>query len=212
MQPDAGTLTRLAAKVRSQPAREAWPPETVPMVPRTPPMLTHITHPCGLLPVWQPFFRCAPASGPRSLCFHPNGRWCYLITEISSTVVPLRYDSRSGTLTALSQAVDTLPDDWQGFSTEAEGTVPVGQAPTGRKGNLTAHIEVSPDGRFVYGSNRGHDSIVCFQVDGSTGALDLVSHTPSGGRSPRAFAIHPSGCGGRCVRFVRRRFDCDFPI
>ena len=60
-------------------------------------------------------------------------------------------------------------------------------------GNLTSHLEVSPDGRFVCGSNRGHDSIVTFRVMPESGALELVSHTHGGGKSPRAFAIHPSG-------------------
>ena len=68
----------------------------------------------------------------------------------------------------------------------------VGEAPRGLKGNLTAHIEPSPDGRFLYASNRGHDSIVCFAVDGESGGLTYVAHTESGGQSPRAFGCAPS--------------------
>jgi 6-phosphogluconolactonase len=141
------------------------------------------------------WFESAPASGPRSVCFHAtNPRWCYLITEIDSTIVPLDYEPASGRLSALGPPVCTIPDEWPGLDVDASGRPKItGEAPRGLKGNLTAHIEVSPDGRHVYGSNRGHDSIVCFAIDPDTGALSYVAHTPSGGDSPRAFAIHPSG-------------------
>ncbi len=81
----------------------------------------------------------------------------------------------------------TLPSDWPGLVTPEIGD---------SLGCTTAHIVVSPDGRFVYGSNRvreGEGSIACFAVDPLTGALALVSHTPSGGVTPRNFCLHPSG-------------------
>ena len=146
-----------------------------------------------LTPAPVPFFSSSAGSGPRSFCFHPNSKFCYLITEIDSTIVPLAYDAGTGKLTQTGPVVETLPEDWPGLDPTAGGVAPTGEAPKGKKGNLTAHLEVSPDGRFVYGSNRGHDSIVTFRVAPESGALKLVSHTHGGGKSPRAFAIHPSG-------------------
>jgi 6-phosphogluconolactonase len=156
----------------------------------------------ALTPAPTPFFSCALASGPCSFCFHSDGQWCYLVTEIDSTVVPLAYDAATSALSPVGPAVETLSEDWHGLddlsgdgATGGAGATkkPTGEAPKGKKRNFTAHIEVSPDGRFVYGSNRGHGSIVTYKVDDSIGALTLVSHTHGGGQSPRAFSIHPSG-------------------
>jgi len=145
--------------------------------------------------------------------------WCYLITEIDSTIVPLHYDVSDGKLEQLGPSVLTIPEDWPGLDVDAVGRpkskctsnplavacdgsiisdrsllrAVTGEAPRGLKGNLTAHLEVHPNGKFIYGSNRGHDSIVCFAIDQTTGGLSYVAHTASGGQSPRAFAIHPSG-------------------
>jgi 6-phosphogluconolactonase len=112
----------------------------------------------------------APGSGPRHLAFHPNGKLLYVINELSSTITAFRYEA--GVLSAL-ETITTLPD---GFS----GT------------NSTAEVEVSPDGRFLYGSNRGHDSLAVFRVDG-TGRLTPAGHFPVGGKTPRHFAIAPGG-------------------
>jgi 6-phosphogluconolactonase len=112
-------------------------------------------------------------AGPRHLTFHPDGRHAYLINELSSTVTALSYAAASGALEAL-QTISTLPD---GF--------------TGRNG--TAEVAVSPDGRFLYGSNRGHDSLAIFAIDAATGRLSPIGHQPTLGKHPRHFAIDPTG-------------------
>ncbi len=112
-------------------------------------------------------------AGPRHLVFSPAGTYAYLINELDSTIVSFRYDADSGQLTRIDR-VSTLPEGYRGSSSGA-------------------HIALSPDGRFVYGSNRGHDSIVVFRVDQLSGKLSLVGHTASGGQCPRSFALDPSG-------------------
>lgn len=112
-------------------------------------------------------------SGPRHLTFHPSGRYAYLINEMGNTVTAFTYDAETGGLSAL-QTLSTLPEDFDGRST-------------------TADIHVSPSGRFLYGSNRGHDSIVVYQIDVETGMLSTVQHVSTEGRTPRNFAIDPTG-------------------
>lgn len=92
------------------------------------------------------YFESAPASGPRSVCFHSkNPSWCYLINEIDSTIVPLQYDVSDGKLVQLGPNVLTIPEDWPGLDVDATGRPKIaGEAPRGLKGNLTAHIEVHP--------------------------------------------------------------------
>lgn len=119
------------------------------------------------------FAALAPGSGPRHLAFHPGGRFVYVISELLSTVTAFDYDPRTGALSEI-QTIGTLPKQFAG-------------------GNTTAEICVHPSGKFLYGSNRGHDSIVTFRIDSETGKLTLVGHTPSGGRSPRNIALDPSG-------------------
>ncbi len=114
-----------------------------------------------------------PGSGPRHLAFLPSGRFAYAINELTSTVTGFAYDAAKGELTPL-ETVSALPADFQGTSYPAE-------------------IEVSRDGRFVYGSNRGHDSLVVFKVDPASGKLTLAGHVPVGGSWPRHFTIEPSG-------------------
>ena len=114
-----------------------------------------------------------PGSGPRHLAWHPSGRYLYAVNELASTVTAFRYDPRDGTPVSL-QTVTTLPDGFSGTSTAAE-------------------VVVSPDGRFLYASNRGDDSIAVFQIDATSGLLAPSGRHPTGGRSPRHFAIDPSG-------------------
>lgn len=121
-------------------------------------------------PAW---FSTAPGAGPRHLAFHPNGRWAYLIDELSSTMMALGYDAERGVLSPL-QTISTLPEGFQGTNTCAE-------------------VAVHPSGKFVYGSNRGHDSIAAFAVDAESGKLRLLGNEPTQGRTPRNFAIDPSG-------------------
>jgi 6-phosphogluconolactonase len=121
----------------------------------------------------QASVKVSPGAGPRHFAFHPDLPFAYVINELDSTVTAFRWNSEQGKLTSL-QSVSTLPEDFNGKST-------------------TAEIAVSPDGRFLYGSNRGHDSIVVFSIDSNTGRLSSVSHHSSGGQTPRNFAIAPNG-------------------
>jgi 6-phosphogluconolactonase len=112
-------------------------------------------------------------AGPRHFAFHPTAHYAYLINEIGSTVTALAYDPAQGSLSVL-QTVPTLPADFSGTS-------------------HCADIHVHPSGKFVYGSNRGHDSIAIFGVNQATGKLNPLGHEPTGGRTPRNFAIDPTG-------------------
>jgi 6-phosphogluconolactonase len=114
-----------------------------------------------------------PGSGPRHLAFHPSGRAVYVINELASTIDVFSWDGERGRLEPV-QTVSTLPPDFTGE-------------------NDTAEVAVSADGRFVYGSNRGHDSIAVFGVDPTSLRITLVGHVPSGGKSPRHFALDPTG-------------------
>ncbi|MGO4108778.1 lactonase family protein [Paenibacillus sp. YAF4_2] len=114
-----------------------------------------------------------PGAGPRHMTFHPNGQFAFVINELDSTIIAYRYDSEKGALEAL-QTVSTLPEGY----TEANGC---------------AEIAISEDGRFLYGSNRGHDSLVVFAVDGDSGQLTLVGHVSTEGKHPRHFALVPGG-------------------
>jgi 6-phosphogluconolactonase len=116
---------------------------------------------------------CEPGSGPRHLAFHPNGKYVYVINELTSTITVFSWDADEGAL-ASGQTVSCLPAGFSGTS-------------------WTAEVAVSPDGRFVYGSNRGDDSLAVFAVDPATGRLTVKGHVPVGGKNPRHFAIDPSG-------------------
>ena len=115
----------------------------------------------------------APGSGPRHFAFHPDGRHAYVINELTSTVTGFDYDAKVGTLREV-QTLSALPADWSGKS-------------------WAAHILVHPNGRFLYASNRGHDSIAIFGIDEKTGRLTVVGHEPTQGKNPRNFGIDPSG-------------------
>jgi len=125
-----------------------------------------------LTPNDPPHTTVAPGAGPRHFAFHPSGRYAYVINEMNSTVTAFRYDAAAGTLTEL-QTISTLPDE--------------------HKGNSTAEVVVHPSGKFLYGSNRGHDSLAIFRIDEATGRLSAVGHQPTGGKTPRNFAIDPTG-------------------
>ena len=114
-----------------------------------------------------------PGDGPRHLTFHPNGRYAYVISELKNTVTAFTYTKATGTLKE-TQTVSTLPKDFSGA-------------------NTTAELSVSPSGRFLYGSNRGHDSIVGFEIDQSTGKLTFIEYAPTQGKTPRHFTIDPTG-------------------
>lgn len=126
-----------------------------------------------LAPNEPPFTPVKPGAGPRHFAFHPSGKFAYVICEMQSTITAFDYDAASGALKE-TQTVSTLPADFQGQSS-------------------TAEVQVDPAGKFVYGSNRGHNSIAVFAVEAATGKLRLVEHVPTEGRTPRNFTIDPSG-------------------
>jgi 6-phosphogluconolactonase len=126
-----------------------------------------------LTPGKQPFADLQPGAGPRHLTFHPGGKYLYVINELNSTMTAFKYDERDGTLTHID-TVSTLPSDFSGVS-------------------YCADVHVSPSGKFLYGSNRGHNSIVVFAIDLRTGKLTPVEHVSTEGNWPRNFAIDPSG-------------------
>lgn len=120
-----------------------------------------------------PFVKLAPGAGPRMFAFQPKGRFTYVINEIASTITVFAYNAKAGALKEL-QTITTLPKDY-----------------TGR--NSTAGIQVHPTGRFVYGSNRGHDSIAVFSVDARKATLTPVETVPTQGKTPRNIAVDPTG-------------------
>jgi 6-phosphogluconolactonase len=119
-----------------------------------------------------PWVELHPGAGPRHFAFHPSGRFAYVINELDNTVCAYGY-AGNGALVYL-QRVSSLPAEWSGTS-------------------YCADIHVSPDGRFVYGSNRGHHSIAIYAVDPTRGTLTPVGHESTLGEWPRSFAVDPAG-------------------
>ena len=126
-----------------------------------------------LTPNEPPYGLVKPGAGPRHFSFHPNGRFAYVINEMHNTVTAFAYDAARGALTEI-QTVTTLPADFRGE-------------------NSTAEVVVHPSGKFLYGSNRGHDSIAVFAVDPAKGTLTPIERTPVKGKEPRNFAVDPTG-------------------
>lgn len=121
-----------------------------------------------------PFTKVKPGAGPRHFAFHPRGRFAYVINEMQSSVTAFSYDPKRGVLKEL-QTIATIPKDFAGSN------------------NTTAEVQVHPSGKFLYGSNRGHDSIAVFAIDRRKGTLTPVEQTPTQGKTPRNFGIDPSG-------------------
>ena len=115
----------------------------------------------------------APGAGPRHAKFSPDGKFYYALNELDGSVDVLAYEATRGKLTPV-QTISGLPADFTGQ-------------------NQSAEIRVHPNGRFVYTSNRGHDSITVFSRHATTGRLSLVEIVPCGGRHPRNFALSPDG-------------------
>ncbi|MDA7509974.1 lactonase family protein [bacterium] len=114
-----------------------------------------------------------PGAGPRHFAFHPNNRFGYVINELDNTVTAFKWDSKTGKLEEL-HSLSTLPEGFEG-------------------GNSTAELFIHPTGQFLYGSNRGHHSIVVYQVDKESGRLNYVENESTQGETPRSFGIDPSG-------------------
>ncbi|HVQ55973.1 MAG TPA: lactonase family protein [Pyrinomonadaceae bacterium] len=121
----------------------------------------------------QPFYKARPGAGPRHFKIHNNGRFAFLVNELDMTVTSLHLDAKLGKMSEV-QTLSTLPTGYAGT-------------------NSCADLHISPDGNFLYASNRGHDSIVSYRIDRKTGSLQLIEHVPTGGRTPRNFAIDPTG-------------------
>lgn len=126
-----------------------------------------------LAPAELPYAVVSSGAGPRHFAFHPNGQFAYAINELDSTVTGFAYNAERGSLSQIG-SVSTLPRGFTGQSS-------------------TAEIQVHPSGKFLYGSNRGHDSIAVFSVTPRDGAIKAVECVPTGGKTPRNFAIDPSG-------------------
>ncbi len=126
-----------------------------------------------LTPHDPPATSVAPGAGPRHFAFHPGGKYAYVINEMLCTVTGFVYDAERGTLKEI-QTITTLPHEI-------------------RKGYSTAEIVVHPSGKFLYGSNRGHNSIAIFTVEPKNGLLTAVGHEPTKGSMPRNFNIDPTG-------------------
>ena len=120
-----------------------------------------------------PFVKVKPGAGPRHFAFHPNGKYAYVINELDCTVTTFAYESVSGALKEI-QTITTLPNGFNGS-------------------NACAEIRVHPSGKFLYGSNRGHDSIVVYRVDLTDGKLTYVEHETADIKTPRNFNIDPTG-------------------
>jgi 6-phosphogluconolactonase len=127
----------------------------------------------SLTPNDQPFAKLDPGAGPRHFALRPDGKFAYVVTEIGRNVTVFSNDASRGTLQRV-QTITTLPADF-----------------TGRNDN--AEIEVHPSGKFVYASNRGHDSIAVFAIDSGKGTLTTIEIASTGGKEPRSFEIDPTG-------------------
>jgi 6-phosphogluconolactonase len=136
--------------------------------------INHLDANAGKLTAGEPPFAvAAPGSGPRHLVFSPDGRFVYVINEMGGTITVFSYATANAAMTEV-QTISTLPKDFSGKNTAAE-------------------IAVHPNGKFLYASNRGHDSIAVFAVNQQTGQLTFVEHQPTLGHTPRHFAIDPTG-------------------
>src|SRR6202790_1140927 len=127
----------------------------------------------SLTPNDPPFANLAPGAGPRHLAFHPNGKFAYVLNEVNSTVTAFAYDSKNGSFSTL-QTLSTIPKDFTAH-------------------NDTAEIVVHPSGKFLYASNRGHDSIAEFKIDPASRTLTLAGDFSTKGKTPRNFVLDPTG-------------------
>lgn len=139
-----------------------------------------LAHATGTVAAFNPpYFTISAGSGPRHTAFSPDGKSFYVLDELDSTVTSCRYDGAQGRATPFER-VAALPEDFKGKSTASE-------------------IRVHPNGRFVYSANRGHNSLAVFSRNPETGALTRVEVVPTGGDTPRNFALTPDGAWLLCA-------------
>lgn len=124
-------------------------------------------------PAQTPYVTVKPGSGPRHMAFHPNGKFAYLVEELTSSVAVFGRDAETGGLTLITDGVKTLPADFSGQNTSAD-------------------IHIDPTGKFLYQSNRGRNALSIFAI-GSDGQLTLLGDEPTRGKTPRNFMIDPKG-------------------
>jgi 6-phosphogluconolactonase len=124
-------------------------------------------------PMLSGFAKVKPGAGARHLAFHPNGKFAYVLSEMDSSVTVFSYQAKNGAFSSL-QTISALPKDYAGPKEAAE-------------------IAVHPSGKFLYTSNRGHDSIAVFEINPEKGTLKSLGQVLTGGQTPRHFAIDPTG-------------------
>jgi 6-phosphogluconolactonase len=124
-------------------------------------------------PMLSGFAKVKPGAGPRHLAFHPNGKFAYVLSEMDSSVTVFSYQAKNGAFSPL-ETISAVPKDYAGRKEAAE-------------------IAVHPSGKFLYTSNRGHDSIAIFEINPAKGTLKSLGQVLSGGQTPRHFAIDPTG-------------------
>jgi 6-phosphogluconolactonase len=127
----------------------------------------------GMTPNDPPFAKITPGSGPRHVVFRADAKFAYVVSEMGGTVSVYSYDAAQGVMKDV-QTISTLPADYSGPKACAE-------------------IAIHPGSKFLYASNRGHDSIAIFKVDAAKGTLTAAGYVPTGGKTPRNFAIDPTG-------------------
>lgn len=126
-----------------------------------------------LTPATVPYFQSAPGAGPRHLAFHKSHPFVYAINELNGTIDALKFDPNNGQL-SLVATYSTLPSEFS-------------------EHNQCSEVAIHPNGRFLYGVNRGHDSILSFVINTQSGKLTELTHTPTEGKEPRHFIIDPTG-------------------
>ena len=126
-----------------------------------------------LKPAQVPYADVIPGSGPRHFKIHKNGKFAYSVDELSNTIVGFKVNKKTGALTMIER-LSMLPADFKEVS-------------------YASDVHFSPDQKFIYASNRGHESLVIFKVNSKNGRLTLVGHEPTGGKHPRNFMIDDEG-------------------
>jgi 6-phosphogluconolactonase len=126
-----------------------------------------------LTPLDSGFVKVTPGSGPRHLAYAPDGKFVYVLNELTSSISAFTFDQSSGKMNEI-QVLSTLPDNFSGS-------------------NSTAEIAIDAQGKFLYASNRGDDTIAIYSIDNSDGKLTFIDRIPTGGKTPRHFEIDPSG-------------------
>jgi len=127
----------------------------------------------SLIPNQPPYAKLDPGVGPRHFALAPSGKFAFVVAEMGSSVTAFSIDLKAGTLKPL-QTVSTLPKDFKGENDDAE-------------------IHIHPNGKFLYASNRGHDSIAVFAIDPAKGTLTQIEDVPTQGEIPRSFELDPTG-------------------